>query len=448
MAGTLPRVLLVDDDAAFGLAMAKALRRRGFSVQVADRGAAAVEILRAPDEADAPQVVVLDLRMPEMDGLEVLRRTAGRRMPVVVLTGHGSVPEAVECMRLGAYTFLTKPVDAADLAPVLRQAAQPTEATVALVGNSAETVHLRALLGRLADADEPVLLSGEPGTGKEAVASTLHHLSHRAAEPFVAVNMACMPHDLVGAELFGHLRGAWTGADRNSQGLLGEAGGGTLFLDEIAQLPLAHQAKLLRAIETRSYRVAGDSQSRPFQARLVVATHQPLLALVQAGAFLEDLYYRLQVLPLQLKPLRARRDDILPIAQHWLHRVGGAHLRFTDTAQARLLAHPWPGNVREVVNLSRRVALFAEGDVVDQALVERMLVANPFGTSPQILQVPATEEVEEISLEALERRHIQQLLSRHHNITRVAKILEINRRTLQRKLRAWGIDPEALPSEP
>ena len=489
------RVLLVDDDLAFGTAMGKALRRRGYHVRAVDNGEAAVAILGHPEAPDAPQVAVLDLRMPGVGGLEVLRRTPGRRAPVVVLTGHGTVPDAVECMRLGAYTFLTKPVDAADLSPVLEQAARPSGPETELVGPSAATAQLRALLERLANADEPVLLTGETGTGKEVAARTLHSASRRAAEPFVGVNMACLPRDLVESELFGFARGAFTGADRRKPGLFEEAGGGTLFLDEVAELPLEHQAKLLRVLETRQYRPVGETRERPFLGRLVTATHRDLRGLVARGLFREDLFYRLQVLPLELPPLRHRRDDILPIAEHWLRRVAREPLALTPEAQSVLLAHDWPGNVREVVNLARRLALFAEAGRVDAALVRRMLTANPFPTPtvsvsgpaglPGATQVqlgaqpdpaaqagavnasvaarapsegtaeagPAPEHGGEgrgeadwadLSLEALEQRHIRNLLARHKNITHVARILEINRRTLQRKLRAWGMEADDL----
>ncbi|MCB9529566.1 MAG: sigma-54-dependent Fis family transcriptional regulator [Myxococcales bacterium] len=457
------RVLLIDDDDPFRAAMAKALRRRGFEVEPLAGGLDAVEALRREPPAHA---AVLDLRMPDIDGLEVLRRTPGRRVPVVVLTGHGTVPDAVEAMRLGAYTFLTKPVDAADLAPVLRQAAAPETSDGALVGESRATVQLRALIDRLADADEPILLTGETGTGKEVAARALHRRSQRAAEPFVAVNMACLPGELVESELFGHARGAFTGADRRKAGLFEETAGGTLFLDEIAELPLEHQAKLLRVLETRRYRPVGDTREQPFRGRLVAATHRRLAEEVRAGRFREDLFYRLQVLPLEIPPLRARPDDILPIARHWLATVAGAAYALDTAAEAALLAHDWPGNVREVVNLVRRVAIFAEEGRVDAPLVRRMLAGNPFAAAapldppPRAVALPptaaaapadapaaATEPgdpsdapLEEITLEALERRHIERLLAHHRNITKVARILDINRRTLQRKLKAWGID--------
>ncbi|MCB9544357.1 MAG: sigma-54-dependent Fis family transcriptional regulator [Myxococcales bacterium] len=445
------RVLLVDDDQAFGTAMAKALRRRGFEVSVLDGGAEAVLALGGR-AGPAPHVAVLDLRMPDVGGLEVLRRTPARTVPVVVLTGHGSVPDAVEAMRLGAYTFLTKPVDAADLAPILEQAAAPASPALALVGKSPATAGLRELLARLADADEPVLLTGETGTGKEVAARTLHHGSRRTDAPFLAVNMACLPGELVESELFGHVRGAFTGADRGKPGLFAEVGNGTLFLDEVGELPLAHQAKLLRVLETRTFRAVGDTREQTFRGRLVAATHRDLRREVLEGRFREDLFYRLQVLPLELPPLRHRREDILPIVQHWLGRVASQALAVSPEAEALLLAHEWPGNVREVVNLARRVALFAEGGQVTAELVRRMLAANPFvQTAAAAAPVTTPPEgltegaVEEISLEALERRHILGLLAHHKNVTHVARILEINRRTLQRKLKAWGIEHDDLP---
>ncbi len=426
--------------------MGKALRRRGFAVDPIAGGLEGADALRKGgiDEQHPASAAVLDLRMPDIDGLEVLRRTPGRQIPVVVLTGHGTVPDAVEAMRLGAYTFLTKPVDAADLAPVLTQAARPGSGEFHLVGESPATEQLRRLIERLADADEPVLLTGETGTGKEVAARALHRASRRAAEPFVPVNMACLPRNLVESELFGHVRGAFTGADRRKPGLFEEAEAGTLFLDEIAELPLEHQAKLLRVLETRMFRPVGDTRERPFRARLVAATHRRLADEVAAGRFREDLFYRLQVLPLELPPLRARKADILPIARHWLAKVGG-DLRLTDDAESRLLAHDWPGNVREVVNLARRVALFADAGRVDGALVQRMLAANPFASPGQRPQpCPPTpagpSPLEELTLEEVERRHIERLLAHHKNITKVARILGINRRTLQRKLKAWGID--------
>lgn len=441
------RVLLIDDDEPFRLAMAKALRRRGFSVSHVGDGASAVRAFDAldPEDPEAPQVAVLDLRMPGLDGLDVLRQTPARALPVVVLTGHGTIPDAVEAMRLGAHTFLMKPLDADDLAPVLRQATSSEPGGVEMVGESRAIEQLRGLLTRLAGADEPVLLTGETGTGKEVAARYLHQQSPRMSQPFVAINMACLPTELIESELFGHARGAFTGANARKVGLFEEVGEGTLFLDEVAELPIEHQAKLLRVLETRSFRPVGENREIAFRGRLIAATHCGLAEEVKEGRFREDLYYRLQVLPLEMPPLRARRDDIVPIMDHWLSRVAREPLALTEDARAALLGHHWPGNVRELVNLARRVALFALDGQVDGSLIRRMLAANPFCAQPGVTPAPivsADVPVEEISLEAVERRHIERLLAHHKNITRVARILDINRRTLQRKLKAWGIEHE------
>jgi DNA-binding NtrC family response regulator len=471
-------VLLVDDDATFRRAMAKALGRKGFAVAEIGGGGAAIDALL---EEDCPHdVVVLDLQMPEISGMEVLRRTSlGRRRPkIVVLTGHGTIPDAVEAMRLGAFSFLLKPIDADELVPVLRQALAPPEAGQRLLGASQATAHLRTLIDSLAQADDPVLLCGETGTGKEVAAHALHQRGPRAAHPFVAVNLACLPKELLESELFGHVRGAFTGAERRKIGLFGEAGAGTLFLDEIGELPLLHQPKLLRALETRSYRAVGDSREEPLRARLVVATNRDLRAMVARGEFREDLYYRLAVLPVVLPPLRERPEDIVPIAEHWLGRLapggqgqgqgpGRPPLWLGQEAKQALLQHDYPGNVRELVNVIRRVALFARGGEVDGELMRRMLAEDPFrtlrsgaparpggpggpGAGKDGREVregkeprdPAREqkEGEPLSLRELEIRHIERLLREYKNITMVAKLLDIDRRTLQRKLRALGID--------
>lgn len=458
------RILLVDDDANFGAAMAKALRRRGHEVQTVHDGARAVEILRTPQGPAQPQVAVLDLRMPGLGGLEVLRRSPQRRIPVVVLTGHGSVPDAVECMRLGAYTFLTKPVDAADLAPVLQQAVRPAATSMpeTLTGVSEATVQLRRLIERLASTVEPVLLVGETGTGKEVAARMLHRCSGGARTSFVAVNMACLSPQELDAELFGDQR--WSGESGRAPriGLFESVGDGTLFLDEITQLSLDDQAKLLRVIEARSFRPLGQAQERPFLGRLVAATHQDLRALVAQGQFREDLYYRLQVFPLQLQPLRSRREDILPIAQEWLQQIAQGALTLSEAAQQVLWRHDWPGNARELVNLMRRLCLVAKAGPIEAPLVQQMLAHQPFPactsphccTPPERALAPAAGEglleglaQVEVSLEELEQRYVRALLARHRNITHVAKILEINRRTLQRKLRAWGMGQGLLEEE-
>ena len=463
------RVLFIDDDATFCRAMAKALGRKGWDVQELHGGGPAITALT--DEACTADVAVLDLQMPDVSGMQVLRRTPRRRCPVVVLTGHGTIPDAVEAMRLGAFSFLLKPIDADELVPVLRQAVDAERATrEQLVGDSAAMRQLRSVLESCAPAGDPVLLYGETGTGKEVAATYLHERSRRAGQPLLAINLACLPRELVESELFGHARGAFTGADRKKRGLFAEANQGTLFLDEISELPMDLQPKLLRVLESRAFRPVGETREQPLQARLVCATNRDLRALVRQGQFREDLYYRLAVLPVELPPLRVHPEDIVPIAEHWLQKIDEQSppkmgLRFSDDAKRALVEHDYPGNVRELVNVVRRVVLFArygsgsegekgeKGPVIAGSLMRRMLAEDPFRTlrpdaknssflvtSPPGLIGSAAVRTGPLSLRELEIQHIERLLREHKNITTVAKLLEIDRRTLQRKLRSLGID--------
>jgi DNA-binding NtrC family response regulator len=460
-------VLFIDDDATFCRAMAKALGRKGWEVQELHGGGPAIAALT--DETCNADVAVLDLQMPDVSGMQVLRRTPRRRCPVVVLTGHGTVPDAVEAMRLGAFSFLLKPIDADELVPVLRQALGTERATrEQLVGDSAPMRQLRQVLESCAPAGDSVLLYGETGTGKEVAATYLHERSRRSG-PLLAINLACLPRELVESELFGHARGAFTGADRKKRGLFAEAGQGTLFLDEISELPLELQPKLLRVLESRSFRPVGETREQPLQARLICATNRDLRGLVRQGLFREDLYYRLAVLPIELPPLRVHPEDIVPIAEYWLHKLdekvaGQPELRLSDEAKRALVEHDYPGNVRELVNIVRRVVLFSRhgsgqadrpgpSAAIPGSLVRRMLAEDPFRTlrpeagatsflvtAPSGLIGSAAVQAGPLSLRELEIQHIERLLREHKNITTVAKLLEIDRRTLQRKLRSLGID--------
>jgi DNA-binding NtrC family response regulator len=439
-------VLIIDDDAAFRFAMAKALRRGGYSVSEASSGEEAVEVL---SKNTPPDVALLDLKMKGIDGLEVLRRCGPIPTNVIVLTGHGTVKAAVEAMRLGAFSFLEKPVDADVLKPLLRQAlvergrAEPgsKSETTPLIGVSTTIEEVREFVRTVAPTDETVLVFGETGTGKEVVARQIHAQSNRHSRPFVAMNAACVPRELFESELFGHKRGAFTGAHDDRRGLFREAEGGTLFIDELAELPLESQAKLLRAIETKRIRPVGESGEIEVDVRIVAATNRDLWAETQAGRFREDLYFRLQVFPVLLAPLRDRPEDIGPLAGHLLSRLGKNDIALSTEALAVLQAYDWPGNVRELLNVLRRASLFAISSTIDDDLIRRMIAASVFGNARESTPPPGPTEGARISLAEVEREHIERVLrDMEGNITRAAAALGIDRRTLQRKLRSYDLD--------
>ncbi len=471
----MTRALLVDDDPSLRLALSKALQRKGVDVVDVASGEAAIEPLKTGISSAGPvDVCVLDLRMPGMSGLEVLRRTLGRKVPVVVLTGHGTVPDAVEAMRLGAVNFVQKPVDADELIPILKQAQRTEPAAVAdaMLGASAVMLAFLEKLDRAARADEPVLLTGENGTGKELSARRLHDVGPHKRGPFVAMNAAALPRDLVESELFGNKRGAFAGAAEAKDGFMHKAAEGTLFIDDVGELPLDVQAKLLRAIEEKRFRPVGADGDRPFKGRIIAASAKDLKSAVEQGRFKAELFYKLSGVPLNLPPLRERGDDVVLIARAWLGRAyvsrpagrEGIELSFTPAAEERLRSYPWPGNVRELVNIVKRAALFARGDIVDDELVGELLDDSPFAhgaelppsssmaqssssTSPSSEGTGASGQGpragQRVTLEELEKTHIRRLLDELHNVSEVARIVGIDRRTLQRKMIAWGFrDPK------
>ncbi len=444
-------VLVIDDDRALRFALKKALGRLGHRVVEAPGGAEALAYL---DGADPPEVALLDLRMDGMDGLEVLRRRRSSATRVIVMTGHGTVQAAVEAMQLGAFSFLEKPVDAEVLGPLLAQAqadaARSSEDEAfapRFVGDSPAMREVKQFIARVGATDETIAVYGETGTGKEVVARHIHQASSRRDGPFVALNAACVSENLFESELFGHRRGSFTGASSDRPGLFREADGGTLFLDEVAELPLELQAKLLRALETRTIRPVGGTQELPVDVRIVAATNRDLWEEVQAGRFREDLYFRLQVFPVVLPPLRERRSDICVLAIHLLGRVSSS-AALSDSACDVLAGYDWPGNVRELLNVLRRAALFAEDNRIDGDLVRRMIAASVFAQherSASAKSQPSTPSAAAPSLPStrladVERAHIERVLQElDGNVTKAASALGIDRRTLQRKLKAYGL---------
>ncbi len=463
-----PLALLVDDKPNFLSLLTKVFRQHLRLVTA--RGVAEAQ---ARLREEPPDVVVCDLRMPDGDGLEVLRtlRGMGLRCPFILMTAYATVPTAVQAMREGAYDYVTKPFDPDELralvlravaeagvraggdaaAPHTRPSAAPPEGSESfsgMVGRSAVMRELYRVVERVAPTDATVLVLGETGTGKELVARAIHDRSPRAAKRFVAVNCAAIPRALMESEMFGHMRGSFTGADRDRAGLFEEASGATLFLDEIGELRAGLQAKLTRVLEERAVRRVGDSKERKVDVRLVTATHRDLQEMVRGGQYREDLWYRLNVCTLVVPPLRDRREDIPLLAHHFLATRAPAGPRgFTAEAMRVLGAHAWPGNVRELRSAVERAAILAEGDRIDVAElpteVRGALALPPAVPSGRSLADMTYREVIDTAQHEAARRYLEALLKLHRgNVSAAALHAGIERESFHRLLRRHDLRAE------
>lgn len=451
---TSPKILVCDDDLAVRRLLSFNLGRAGYRLDTADTGERALELART----EAPDVVLLDLMLPGISGLEVLERVR-REQPevkVIVLTGHGSVETAVEAMKLGAQDFLTKPFDMERLAIALRNALELRELSeqVRSLQSALESADspgrivgadggLRAtveLLRKVIPTDLTLLLQGESGTGKEIFARTAHDHGPRRAQPFVAINCAALPGATLESELFGHEKGAFTGADRARPGKFEAAQGGTLFLDEVAEMSNELQAKLLRTLQERTVTRLGSSRTRRVDVRIIAATNQDLAALCREGSFREDLYYRIAVFPITIPPLRERPEDVAPLARHVLERIDPARPRtITPRALDALERYQWPGNVRELQNVLRRASVLAgEGPIRLEHLPRSLAPGPPAAEDAPRVQSGGGGELR--SLEEVERDHIRRTVeSCRGNLSLAAKTLGIGRTTLYRKLAKYQL---------
>ena len=448
------RVLVVDDDEQMCALLVDGMRARAFDVVSSTRPVDAIAMV-----AETPfDVVVADLTMPGMDGLQLCEELVHLRpgLPVLVLTAFGSLDAAVGAIRAGAYDFIAKPVDlgvlelairrALDHASLraevrrLRAATSPARAYGPLLGDSAPMRRLYDLVDRCAGSDATVLVYGESGTGKELVARAIHEQSDRCSRPFTAVNCAGIPEALVESELFGHVAGSFTGAVATREGLLVRSHGGTVLLDEIGELPLASQAKLLRILQDRTVRPVGSDKDVAVDVRIVAATNVDLEEAVAQRRFREDLMFRLDVLSLVVPPLRARGNDILLLAEHFLselrHTMDRPRLRLDPAAIHALATYRWPGNVRELRSCIERAATFASADDITVADLPDKL-QRAVGSSVSVVD----DETEGyLALAEVERRHILAVLdSFGGNKSEAGRVLGLDRRTVGRKLRDWGI---------
>jgi DNA-binding NtrC family response regulator len=449
----MANVLIVDDDAALREGLAETVADLGHTPRTAASGREALAAVSAHDV----DCVLLDLRMPGgMDGIEVLRRIRARDAapPVIVLTAFATAENTIEAMRLGAFDHLTKPIGRLELDALLRRlpqrggippAANEGSESGTLIGASEAMRRVQKTIGLAADSDATVLILGETGTGKELVARALHQHGSRKTKPFVAVNCAAIPADLLESELFGHVKGSFTGAAADRVGAFREADGGTLFLDEIGDMPAMMQGKILRAIEERIVTPVGGRACR-FDARLIAATHRDLPNLVANGAFREDLYYRLDVVPILLPPLRERREDVLPLAQDFLRHEArqSAPKRLSALASALLLEHCWPGNVRELRNVVARACVLVRGEIIEATDLD---VAEPGR------QIPSRDELLDGDLPSavakLEAAMIRKALEAcSGNRAEAARRLNINRQLLYTKMQRYGLAEPAAPEKP
>lgn len=440
----MPLILIVDDDADILKLLEMRLTASGYHVASAHSAQQALSSFNMR----MPALVISDLRMPDMDGFALFEaiHALNPTVPFILLTAHGSIPEAVHATQQGVFSFLTKPFDSKNLLQQVESAlkiapsAQPTLSNdnswcANIVCSSQQMKSLLAQAKLIAASDASVLIQGESGTGKELLAQAIHQASARSNKPFVAINCAALPEALLESELFGHSKGAFTGATRDHQGLIKNAHGGTLFLDEIGDMPLAIQVKLLRALQERVIRPVGSTEQTSIDIRLICATHKNLLQAMQANQFREDFYYRINVVSLEIPPLTARREDITLLANHFLANLNKKYQKklngFAAEALETLLAAPWPGNVRQLQNIIEQVVVLATTPIITRKLVQKALQDNIANM---------------VSFDAARKNFEQQYLinllkATQGNVTQAARIADRNRTDFYKLLQRHQINP-------
>jgi DNA-binding NtrC family response regulator len=454
------RVLVVDDEDIVLRSCARILGNGGYHVATAHDGFEALKRV----EGEGCDLMILDIMMPRMDGIEVLRRVkeAHPGIEVVMVTGLSQIESAVKCMKLGAFDYIPKPFEPAQLKDVVERALEHQrlvrdsrdEADGAayemenMVGTSAAMQRVYRLVAKAAPTNTTVLVTGESGTGKELVARAIHYNSLRREHPFVAVDCNALSEHLLESELFGHVKGAFTGAVSNKKGMFEVAAGGTLFLDEIGNISLSTQAKLLRVLQEREFRAVGDTRTQPANVRLVAATNKDLRAMVAAGTFRDDLYYRINIFPIEMPPLRERRDDIPALAFHFLRRYATELSKdvgdFSEAAMSTLTGYDWPGNVRELENTVQRAVILAaeamvrRGDLVHLADAGAAAGEDVPRTGEELKRVK--KAAREKSVEDIERSFLLEALKRNGwNVTRSAEETGMLRANFQALMKKHGI---------
>jgi DNA-binding NtrC family response regulator len=462
------QILVVDDEPNLRRVLSAQLARDGYDVHTAEDGEQALQIL----QEHHIDLVITDLRMPKIDGMELLRRAVAMddELPVVMITAHGTVDNAVEALKTGAFDYITKPFDQSEVRTIVRKALKtrdlsateatrpaeaeaPVGARYGIIGKSPGILDLYAVLDRVADTPTTVLITGESGTGKELVARALHENSSRRDKPFIKVNCAAIPRDLMESELFGYERGAFTGAVGSKPGRFELASAGSLFLDEIGSIPVEMQVKLLRALQESEFERVGGIKTIRVDVRLVAATNSDLKKEIAAATFREDLYYRLNVVPIRLPALRERSEDIPLLVRHFIEKFNTRlkkQVRGVEAETERLLvSHPWPGNIRELENVIERAVLFCDKESIapehlpPEVRERDALPRQTHPSSPSFTEPSAADGLKEqvkAAMSRLERELILKALEQtHSNVTHAARLLKISRKGLQLKMKELGL---------
>jgi two-component system response regulator PilR (NtrC family) len=451
------RILIVDDEESIRDVLSIMLRREGYNVAVATDGAQALQYL----QEHTCDLIVSDVKMPRMSGMELLTQVKERspETVVIMITAFSSTDEAVEAMKQGAYDYITKPFRNEEIRLVIRNALERRSlrqenlqlkkelgqrySFAGLIGKSKGMRTLYEMIEKVAPSRANIMVTGESGTGKELVARAIHFHSDRREKPFVPINCGAIPENLLESELFGHEKGAFTGAIQQKAGLFEVAQGGTLFLDEIGELPPMMQVKLLRVIQEREMRRVGGNRDLKIDVRIIAATNKDLAEEVEVGGFREDLYYRLNVVPLHLPPLRERREDIPLLVEHFMQKLDGGKGEVDEAAMRRLLDYDWPGNIRELENVVERCGVLGHADLLTEDCLPPHIRGSGFGRVERRSELPAAGLDLDAYLGSIEQDILLQALERTGGVRKkAAELLGITFRSIRYRLAKFGIDPD------